>query len=205
MPRGLRLHECVPRRRGRPIPRVRGTRKGLKELETLVTLSAHLIKHINSLSADALRGFGVNSGVFSIAIELDDLIFQTERAIRRVRGGEPIPPPNRRGKPYAALVTDEAAKVYSRLTGKRPTLVWPTGKFPAGVQVPPQTLAYNPISQGLGRYNVTIPASLTARTYQPAQVWSMFANFRPPRKSFSGCTTVSDDAAPGPARRTTAV
>lgn len=47
----------------------------------------------------------------------------------------------------------------------------------AGVQVPPQTLGYDPISQGLGRYNVTLPASLTARTYQPPQVWSLFANF----------------------------
>lgn len=47
----------------------------------------------------------------------------------------------------------------------------------AGFQVPPQTIGYDPISQGLGRYNLTLPESLSARSYQPPQVWSVFANY----------------------------
>lgn len=47
----------------------------------------------------------------------------------------------------------------------------------AGVQVPAETLGYDPVSQALGRYNVTLGAAQNQRSYQPPQVWSVFANY----------------------------
>jgi iron complex outermembrane receptor protein len=47
----------------------------------------------------------------------------------------------------------------------------------AGVQVPPATAGYDFLTQGLGRYNITLPAAANERSYQPAQVWSVFANY----------------------------
>lgn len=46
-----------------------------------------------------------------------------------------------------------------------------------GTQVPPQTAGYDPVTQGLGRYNVTVPAILSSRSYQPPQIWSVFFNY----------------------------
>ncbi|MEO6569844.1 MAG: TonB-dependent receptor, partial [Opitutaceae bacterium] len=47
----------------------------------------------------------------------------------------------------------------------------------AGVQVPAETAGYDPITQGTGRYNITLGAAQNQRSYQPPQVWSMFANY----------------------------
>lgn len=47
----------------------------------------------------------------------------------------------------------------------------------SGVQVPATTLGYDPVTQGTGRYNVTLRAAQNQRSYQPPQVWSVFANY----------------------------
>ena len=42
---------------------------------------------------------------------------------------------------------------------------------------PAETLGHDPVSQALGRYNVTLGAAQNQRSYQPPQVWSVFANY----------------------------
>ncbi len=52
-----------------------------------------------------------------------------------------------------------------------------TPPSPTGTQVPVTTAGYDPIAAGLGRYSVTLSAAASERSYQPPQVWSMFANY----------------------------
>ncbi len=45
-----------------------------------------------------------------------------------------------------------------------------------GVTVSAAAAGYDPITQGLGRYSVTVPAINNGKSYEPPQVWNLFAN-----------------------------
>jgi iron complex outermembrane receptor protein len=47
----------------------------------------------------------------------------------------------------------------------------------AGTVVTTAVAGFNPITQGLGRYSITIPAQLNSKAFEPPQVWNLFANF----------------------------
>lgn len=46
----------------------------------------------------------------------------------------------------------------------------------AGTVVSTAVAGYNPVTQGVGRYSITIPAALNGKSYEPPQVLSVFAN-----------------------------
>ena len=47
----------------------------------------------------------------------------------------------------------------------------------AGTVVTTAVAGFNPITQGLGRYSITIPAQLNSKSFEPPQVWNLFANY----------------------------
>lgn len=47
----------------------------------------------------------------------------------------------------------------------------------SGTTVGAALAGYDPITQGLGRYSVTLPAINNGKSFQPPQVWSLFGNF----------------------------
>ena len=46
----------------------------------------------------------------------------------------------------------------------------------AGVVVSTAVAGFNPVTQGLGRYSITVPAVLNGKAYEPPQVWNLFTN-----------------------------
>jgi iron complex outermembrane receptor protein len=46
----------------------------------------------------------------------------------------------------------------------------------AGTVVSTAVAGYNPVTQGVGRYSITIPAALNGKSFEPPQVVSLFAN-----------------------------
>jgi iron complex outermembrane receptor protein len=46
----------------------------------------------------------------------------------------------------------------------------------AGTVVSTAVAGFNPITQGLGRYSITVPAAQNDKSFEPPQVWNLFAN-----------------------------
>jgi hypothetical protein len=119
------LISCPSSRLDHPRFPVRGTKHGLKELKTLERLLLRLRRHIDSMSADALRVFASHQRLIDlqeIVVEDDDLLDDIRQAHQRLsREEKMIPPPAKgRKKQWAAAITVEAGDIYTELTGKPP-------------------------------------------------------------------------------------
>jgi hypothetical protein len=115
-----------------PRARIGGTKKVRKELEILGKLAGDLHDHIASMHGDALKcvrdqsfsddGQRLAAELLAVGDGAGSLVRPILRALRKLASAaESLPGP--RGRRHrAAAVTAEAARVYERLTGKRPTI-----------------------------------------------------------------------------------
>ena len=111
------------------LPRARrgGTRKAAKEVKKLATLAAALGMHILSMHRESLAGYEAQPGVPHPLTLLDDLrkmVEASDAAYAHVTSSElrlaPRGAPKKHG---VASLTEMAAEVYARLTGKSPTII----------------------------------------------------------------------------------
>jgi hypothetical protein len=109
------------------LPRARrgGTRRAAKDVKKLAKLAAALGMHILSMRRESLAAYEAQPGAPHPLALLDDLreiVEASDAAYAHVTSSGPAP----RGAPKkhgVASLTESAAEVYARLTGKSPTII----------------------------------------------------------------------------------
>jgi hypothetical protein len=123
----LALDFCLMSMNELPRARRGGTRKAAKEVKKLATLAAALGMHILSMHRESLAAYEAQPGAPHPLTLLDDLrkmVEASDAACAHVTSSELHPAPRGAPKKHGvASLTEMAAEVYARLTGKSPTII----------------------------------------------------------------------------------